>query len=48
MLGINVEAIAYRLAMEDMEVNSDTVLRKNSTAFSTTDEIMGSNSPNVE
>ena len=50
MLGINVEAIAYRLAMADMEESpsSDTILRKNSTAFSTTDDILCSNTPNVE
>jgi hypothetical protein len=50
MLGINVEAIAYRLAMEELEdaPSSDTILRKNSTAFSATDEIMCSNTPNVE
>ena len=57
MLGINVEAIAYRIAMEEFgeAPSSDTLLRKNSTAFSTTEDmktptndIMGSNTQNVE
>ncbi len=50
MLGINVEAIAYRLAMEEFEEGqcSDTILRKDSTAFSSSGDILCSNTPNVE